>query len=447
MQYEQLNQTINFGTGPNQFVQIVNAGLPPEQQVVIETGFPASGEGHNYFNSQTDYELQASALFGELYYDINNSLKATLGLRYTHDEKTLNNFPLQFLQPGFGLADPVQTKADFEEVTGRLTLDWSINDDTLVYASYARGYKGGGINPSIPEGASTSLQQTFDPEFVNAIEIGSKSVFGSGRLSLNTALFHYDYEGYQVAKTAFQTVFTENIDSEIQGLELELVYQATENIRVNSQLGYLNTEITSGESIDVLNKIQDSEDVIIVRDIRGGGGLGTTCVVPTAVVEGALAAINSGQPALVPFPGASSSVNVGVLCGAPVASEGDLVDLSGKELPYSPELTLSLGAEMDIELNQNWNSTLRADYYVQGDGFARVYNALQDEIDGYDNLNLSYRVESESNGIELQFFARNLLSEDSIVTITAQADNTGGSRNVGGKQPAFYGISLTKRWN
>src|SRR3546814_7789863 len=125
------------------------------------------------------------------------------------------------------LPDIVQNWGEF---TGRLGVDWkpdlSFTDDSLLYAFYSRGYKGGGANPPSPGFATaqemtdsllatgtppilidyytnigalptlklTSVEYgpTFEPEYVKAFEIGAKNSFMNGALTLNATAFYYD---------------------------------------------------------------------------------------------------------------------------------------------------------------------------------------------------------------------------------------------------------------
>src|SRR5262249_2026360 len=103
-------------------------------------------KGHNYFLSKNPYRLTSYAAFGEIYVDITQSLKFTGGLRVTVDRKNAPQVPSWLLAAysvGYPVADVV--KQEWTEPTGRLALDWKPNlaftDDTLLYASYAHGYK------------------------------------------------------------------------------------------------------------------------------------------------------------------------------------------------------------------------------------------------------------------------------------------------------------------
>ena len=169
--------------------------------------------GHNYFLSKNPYKLISYAVFGEAYYKIADNLKITAGLRWTVDKKEAPLIPSWILASN-GAGYPVAEVVDQEwrEPTGRLAVDWKpdlpFTDETLVYGSYAHGYKAGGANPptygkaiySGNEAAEILINQsvvkpkTFEPEFVDAFELGAKNTLDEGRMTLNLAAFYYDYK-------------------------------------------------------------------------------------------------------------------------------------------------------------------------------------------------------------------------------------------------------------
>src|SRR3546814_2604711 len=67
--------------------------------------------------------------------------------------------------------------------------------------------------------------KTFDPEFVNAFEIGAKNTLLNGALTLNAAGFYYDYKDYQVSQIRDRTAVNENFDATVWGAELEAVFE------------------------------------------------------------------------------------------------------------------------------------------------------------------------------------------------------------------------------
>lgn len=429
------------------FANVLNAttfaGGP---QIAIDQGSFPHGSGRNYLNVTTDYRLEALAFFGEGYYDVSDDVKVTLGLRYTEDRKTNVNAPIGFLTPGSGIPAGATTQhASFKELTGRFTVDWKATDDMLVYASAARGYKGGGFNP---EATITGFPEKFDPEFINALELGMKSSVFDGRGTLNLNGFYYDYAGYQISRIQNNSIITENVDAEIYGLELETAFAVTDSFTLNANVGYLNTAVADGvTSIDVYDRTQGNPDFTAVNSFSPaapGGG----CILPTAEVAGLLAAINAGlappQALGVQCAGAPASPAGPAIPPSPNALAGIPADLSGNSLPEAPTWTIAAGAQYDLAISTDWDATLRADYSYRSKRFGRVFNAVIDELDDLHNVNLSLQIMNDPAGLEFQFYVRNLLSDGKIVNSQATGETPGSYRIVRASEPVIYGIRVTK---
>src|SRR3546814_7869841 len=116
-----------------------------------------------YFLSRNNVRTKSWGFFGEAYWNVTDNVKVTAGLRLTRDSKRAVLYPSQLLLGGGGTsggsvsggypADPPLVQR-WTKPTGRLVIDWkpdwSFTDDSLVYASASRGYKGGGANPARP---------------------------------------------------------------------------------------------------------------------------------------------------------------------------------------------------------------------------------------------------------------------------------------------------------
>ncbi|MFZ1476231.1 MAG: TonB-dependent receptor, partial [Sphingorhabdus sp.] len=190
--------------------------------------------GTPFFRNNSDQlNVNTWGLFGEAYAKFSDDLKLTVGLRYNNDKKyvrartTLASYLVPFSATngftGTGIrgggfdADPStacavegsniagalgsvagceafqERSVKFTELTGRAVLDWNITPDNMIYLSYSRGYKSGGINP--PLSPVFAVSDTFKPEFIDAFEIGSKNTFGA--LQLNLTGFYYKYSDLQ----------------------------------------------------------------------------------------------------------------------------------------------------------------------------------------------------------------------------------------------------------
>jgi outer membrane receptor protein involved in Fe transport len=277
-------------------------------------------KGHNYFLSKNPYKLISYAVFGEAYYNITDALKVTAGLRWTVDKKDAPRVPtwiLAALSYGYPVAEVIEQ--EWREPTGRLTVDWKpqlpFTDETLVYGSFAHGYKAGGANPPgfvrlfYASGAvddavndtakSATRPRTFDPEFVNAFELGTKNTFLDGTATLNLAAFYYDYTGYQISEIVDRSAFNRNFDAEIWGAELESDWRPLENLKFGLKLGYQKTRIADGEqAIDLMDRTAGDPRWAVVRPFPT---YASSCILPAWLFVGndTFGGNGTGNPGLV----------------------------------------------------------------------------------------------------------------------------------------------------
>ncbi|MDZ4375146.1 MAG: TonB-dependent receptor [Phenylobacterium sp.] len=465
----------NTGTG---FYQVGNS-LDPRNGgancvsgptcVAIDPNADPNRSGHNYFDSYGPYDLTSYAMFGEFYWQMAENFKWTLGLRYTVDKKTVENHSVVLGTPGSGIGAPAPgqppfLRASFKEPTGRFGFDWQpdlgFTNDTLIYAFYSRGYKGGGLNPPFSPGVGVlPISPTFEPEFINSYEIGMKNTLLDGSLQFNATAFYYDYKGYQVSKIINRTSINENIDAEVKGVEIESIWQPVEGLRLNVALGYLDSKIKDASSIDTFNRTQSNPGLVLVKSSTA-----SNCVVSLAGAQTALAASSGAIPGVAANPfaptaacglvsnagagsniGGTGAIAAGTNAFGGLVSEGVPVDLDGNQLPNAPEWTIALGAQYTW-LFGDWDATLRGDYYKQTKTFARIYNSTPDRIKSWDNVNLTLTVNNSDLGVEVAGFVKNATNESAVTDFYLTDDSSGMFRNVFYTEPRTYGVSVTKRW-
>ena len=242
-----------------------------------------------YRNNSDDMVVKSQGVFGEAYFKFNDQLKLTLGARYNHDDKQISarTTLASFLVP-FGstnaYASPFITSYDadagtpgnqlfqvrkvtFSEVTGRAVLDYQITPDNLLYFSYSRGYKSGGINP--PLSPVFAVPESFKPEFVDAFEVGSKNNFGP--LQLNLTGFYYKYKGLQLSRIVARTSLNDNVDADIWGVEVEGIVRPDPDWLINLGFSYLNTKVT--------------DDTLFINQRDPSGGLPNSVVTMMSVLS------------------------------------------------------------------------------------------------------------------------------------------------------------------
>lgn len=404
--------------------------------IYVEPSPSYQGIGHNYFLSTSPFRLESKAVFGEAFYNITDRLKVTIGGRYTVDDKRQLIYPVKLLTTGSGLqlnAVPL-VKIDNREPTGRLAIDWkpnlSFTDQTLLYGVVSHGYKAGGLNPP----ASFTLRPPYDPEKVNAIEIGTKNTLLNRAATVNLSYFSYDYKNYQVAEIRDRTSQIQNIDAKVSGFEFEGALSPLKDFRLNVSVGYLKTRITKGAFVDPTNFTGGDPALTLVR-----GANASTCAVNTT----ALAAYLATNPTPTAF---VTSVCAGKIAGVTPNLDGVKTSVVGNRLPNSPTWTVSAGAEYTARFGSGWRATLRGDYYWQDSSYARTYNRLSDYLRGYENVNAAFTVANDESGWELQAFVKNVFNTQPI-TNTFVLDQIVGVARVGFvTEPRIVGLTLTKRF-
>jgi outer membrane receptor protein involved in Fe transport len=428
----------------------------PQCQYVDPSRIP-DGSGHNYFDNRTAYQITSYAMFGEAYYKLTEDLKLTAGLRYTIDRKEAQPYEPGLFLPGSGLLALDQQRVEFKEPTGRLNLEWtpelSFTDKSLIYLSYSRGYKGGGFNP--PQSAGQQLfPDAYAPEFIDAIELGSKNTLAGGSLVLNGTVFAYKYKGYQVSEIIQRTSINVNIDAKIYGAELEGIWEPVRNLRFNGNAGYLHTQLDDTDSLDLINLTQSNPGFAVVKN----GTTFSDCIAAVGQLAQLQALINAGALPAIAMTGVPGRTDLGVCQGAFAAGSplsalvtvtpqaGIPAHLGGNQLPNSPRWTASLGAQYHWDLGGGWGLTPRADFYYQAKSFARIFNSVNDRLNSYTNTNLSVTLDNPQSGWNVQAFVKNL-EDKTVVTDQYLTDDTSGLfTNIFLTEPRLYGISVSKQF-
>jgi outer membrane receptor protein involved in Fe transport len=473
------------------------AGAPNTFPYFVDPSFPPDGSGHNYFLNAAYNRTRSSSVFGEVVWRPAADLKLTGGLRVTRGRKRTEPNAVTLLAPMFLAATPPASglrlnpafnggrglppapvlKLTDTATTGRLNVEWTpelgFTDHSMVYASYSRGYKGGGFNTpcDLQSPGCGSVAQTFDPEHVDAFEVGTKNVLADGRLLLNLTGFYYDYRGYQVAATINKSTVNQNIDADIYGLEFESVWEPIADLRFNLSAGWLKTKIRGGAVIDTLDRSQGDPRLAVVKAqdasncVVNAAGMASLVAIQQALPGAPNVRGVTGNPAalLAACSGAYSTLGLYNYSGlnvatAPIAvnaaplpntvvqvGQGVPVPLRGNRLPNAPEWTVSFGAQYSWSL-ADWRATLRGDYYRQGDAYARIFNSATDKLKGYPLVNATLTFEGPRRDFDVQLYVKNLTDETPITDFYLADDSSGLFTNTFTLEPRTYGVAVTKRF-
>lgn len=227
-----------------------------------------------------DQDITSYAVFGNTEYQMTEDLTLKVGARYTNSEidgttcsyasddaavadlfnllgglvgqvpfDPIGGYPDCFTLNYQGAPGEIfESTLDEDNVSWRIGLDYDVTEDVLVYGNISKGYKTGSF-PVLSSSTFTALEPVVQ-ESVLSYEAGFKSLLADGALQLNGAAFFYEYEDKQVRGKLPVPIFgiidtLINVpESEITGIELEVVYAPTDNLTLSASATYLDSEVT-----------------------------------------------------------------------------------------------------------------------------------------------------------------------------------------------------------
>lgn len=212
-----------------------------------------------------DVQNESWALFAQGTYAVTERLDVTAGLRYTEEKKELTSHNRVFdpvsgqfqcqLPPGNVPID--RCSADFSDTfsdpSWLLSADYQLTDSTMVYASIARGFRGGGQN--IRGNPDPSSFSAFEPETATTYELGFKGDLLNSLVRLNASAYFTDYEDIQRsiivpgAGGNVVTILTNAAEAEITGFETELWLYPTDGLSIFSTVSYTDFEYKKFDSL------------------------------------------------------------------------------------------------------------------------------------------------------------------------------------------------------
>ena len=431
-------------------------------------------------NSQ-NYRLRSYGIFGEAYFNFTDNVKLTLGGRYNHDDKHIEarttlltgqvvpfNTTNVYTSPAFVNfdADPARAgiqplsirDVKFSRGTGRAVLDWQVTSRNLLYASYSRGYKSGGVNP--PLTPVFAVSDSFGPETVNAVEIGSKNTFANGTLRLNVTGFYYQYKQLQLSRIVARTSVNDNVDADVYGAEVEAIVSPVRALVANLNFSYLHTNVNNDK---LLANPQDPSggraDAVIIKDLQ----FGNNCAVVSnagvaAQSNGFVATVNTalGLRAPTPVPG-TNTTGAFSLCsqlgaaaanpafGVTVLQEGVKTNIRGNELPQSPHVKASAGIQYTIPIG-GFNLVPRADLTYTGEYYGSIFNRNVNRIQGYEVINAQIQLNAPDDRFFIRAFVQNLTKNDAITGLYVTDQSSGLFTNAFTLEPRRYGVAAGFRF-
>lgn len=319
------------------------------------------------FVSEAYPSRESLSIYGQATYNVQDDLRYIFGMRYTEDSfsSDVTNF--------FGLQTYL-IEDEIDETTGKFAIEHDVDEDTMVYASYTKGFKPGGSNLTFgwPEddeqnfGAKPAPQliyPLFNSEIIDAYELGLKTDLMNGRMRANVSAFMYDYENLQFQSTdpdVYRGGVANIPESEMSGIELELIGIISDTLSMDLRISTLDTEITS--DYEALDNIKSELYFFGEEPER------------YALRE----------------------------------------NIKGNKLAKSPEFTANFGLQYNGVSKAGLPVKSTFELIHRGDFQQRVFNSpFVDQVDSYTIVNLTYSTEtSDSTGVD--FMILNAFDKDGV---------------------------------
>ena len=467
-------------------------------------------------NTATETTLKSYGIFGEGYYDISDKIKFTVGVRYNHDKKgsvarsTLANYYVpfgttDFTASPFGAgfdADPATVcptttaagqssttrgaigsvpgceafqvrNVSFSKLTGRAVLDIKLSPHNLVYLSYSRGYKSGGINP--PLQPIFAVPDSFGPEQIDSFEVGSKNTFSNGKFQFNLTAFYYKYKQLQLSRIVARTSVNDNVDANIYGLEADAIFRPDRHIQVNMGASYLHTKVATDKFLsNPRDPSGGRSDAVVIKDITNGSNCAVTpktagnAAGANGFVNQSNAIINSGAIPGFPgnaglrptqaFPSDGGIAGTGAfsICGALAALapsvgaafggvnvlfEGVAVNIRGNKLPQAPNYKFSAGVQYTAEFGDGMSIVPRFDLTYTGESYGNIFNGNINRLQGYSQMNAQIQLNGGGDRWYVRGYIQNIANNNATTGLYVTDQSSGLFTNIFTLEPRRYGIA------
>ena len=400
------SDTVDWLAGVNYYKQERDLAVTTRLSALVKLRSLGGGSLGTPFmeTSAGENETESYSIFGDATWQLTDQLNFTAGIRYTHDEKSFtlidagnNTFAGQgLIYPNIAqLSDPSISSwsEDWSNISGRIGLDYALNDEAMVFASISQGYKSGGYNTRLTlEGSAANgfvspdfATTPFDEENNINYELGIKSDLLDGRMRFNSSVFYYVYEDLQVLLTDGTSPVARTVNaSEVTGYgwDTEVVYLATEGLTLSLNLLALDAEYT--------DDVVDNTDVLRIEE-------------------------GSGRPWA---PDWSTTMNV----------------------DYRTTLE-GLG-----ELRANLTYAYQDDQPMRSRQVTQTYTDEDNSQEAYGLLNGRLSFNSADEHWEVAVWGKNILDEDYKNSLIASSDSVAGILMTVGGEPRTFGLDAMYRF-
>jgi outer membrane receptor protein involved in Fe transport len=248
-----------------------------EQQVLHN---PPLAPTDKWFLGVYDPELEQQAVFGELGFDVTDRFTITAGGRWFNYDRRFQQH--QESPEGFsgGTVLNADEKSTEDGTVWKLNLQYQIDDDRMVYATYSEGFRVGGSNPLKP---ASILPRIYLSDTLKNYEIGAKTEWLQNRMRFNISAYTMDWDNFAVQiedpqddqdgdagpiPAVFQLGYVNLPSAKIEGVESELSFVVSDAWQVDASLGWNNGEVAQATVLTLEDDLGNQFPVPVAKGAR-----------------------------------------------------------------------------------------------------------------------------------------------------------------------------------
>ena len=390
--------------------------------------------------SDQHVRTQSQAIYGEMYFDLSEDTKLTVGGRY--DDFLVNSHNFNDLLGNKYVALGCYNYSSHRDCPGieqqrtveddstsfKVALQHNINDDVMVYGSYTTAVKAGGVNA----GSSSS---TYDQEETGVLDFGLKSILMDGAMLLNMNVFQNDNSGMLIAAIVDDASINTNVDAEVTGFEGNLSVFLSENTNLTFNWLAIDNEVTDDISIiNYLNPMGAFYDTYL-------GPVGNSTGLLTGALFGGTALFKSGGYNCL-SPTTASGDGFAPLAGnlCPVA-QGLPQNLKGNKLPGTADLSYSLSLTQAFPGTRG-ETVAKLSYRYTSESNASIFEEERMAIPAQKFWDLLVRFNPNDGDWYVGMYAKNLADDRQMNYLRTASNLQGGQLYGAFTDPRTWGLQF-----
>ena len=416
---------------------------------------------------------KSSSVFGEMYYQLDDTTKLTFGLRYDDNDPEYSSHNALGDANAAGAAMGLCARANGEwtrragcgvsfgtqpetAVTGKLAIQKDLSDDVMVYALYSTGNKPGGTSPN---NAGDILP--YNGTDSSNLEFGVRSILAGGRVLLNATLFQADFKDAHNSMIYGLSAITNTLDYTHTGLEVQSRFLLGENTSLDVNLFALDSEIGNDQALyDPINPfgLTSNDQINFARDEAGlaailnqaltgsvaAGGIGAQIAGGVAdAIGSAMAFCNWGLYASVGVFGKCQGTFVVDPRITSLAGFASVVnqDIGGNRMPATTELDYNIALNHAF-MTAGGSIDTRLTYARKGDLYVDLFNTERGRIPERTNFDFVANYTPNNGDWYAGVYAQNLADKRYVLSYDRGSEVQGGVLNATLAMPRTYGVSF-----